>query len=270
MMPRLLVEAPMSECEAAAWTTSEERAVAARFQERRRREWLAWRALVRRELGAGVAICYDAVGAPVISGPGAGGLRIAVAHCPGRVAVGFSDAPCGVDIERRDRDFSRALSRYLTPEECGLAAGDVWPGVAWCAKEALYKRAGRRELDLRDDLRLLRADLRAVASDASSVSGVSGVSGAGIAGVMGAAADVSGRADASLVRGASGAGQAGVDLLDAGASGTGGDGLPMGPEPPASLLPLAGYGEVVGRIGDGEPVRLIAWWNEEVILVSTV
>ena len=52
MIPRLLVEPPMGADEAARWTTPEERAEAAAFgSERRRAEFLGWRAIVRRELG---------------------------------------------------------------------------------------------------------------------------------------------------------------------------------------------------------------------------
>ena len=49
MIPRLLVEPPMGADEAARWTTPEERAEAAAFgSERRRAEFLGWRAIVRR------------------------------------------------------------------------------------------------------------------------------------------------------------------------------------------------------------------------------
>ena len=59
------------------------------------------------------------------------------------------------------RDFSRAASRYLTPEEEALSDEALLPGIVWCAKEALYKLAGRRELDFRRDLHIVRLDLAA-------------------------------------------------------------------------------------------------------------
>lgn len=69
MIRKLLVEPPMTAEEAVRWTTPEERAEAAAFgSERRRTEFLGWRALVRRELGTDVQIGYDAVGAPVLTG----------------------------------------------------------------------------------------------------------------------------------------------------------------------------------------------------------
>ena len=135
MIPRLLVEPPMGADEAARWTTPGERAEAAAFgSERRRAEFLGWRAIVRRELGMQVRIGYDAAGAPVLTGSD---CCISVAHCADRIAVCISPKRCAVDIEPASRDFSRAESRYTTPSERALSDDPLWPGIVWCAKEAL-------------------------------------------------------------------------------------------------------------------------------------
>ena len=155
----LIIEAPWPEGEAAAWATAEERAAAAAFgSERRRREYLTWRALVRRELGRDVRIAYDAVGAPVLENRPE---YLSVSHCDGRVAVCLSLRRCAVDIEPVTRNFGRVLSRYMTPEEQALADDPLLPAAVWCAKGALYTYAGRRELDLLRDLRITEADLAA-------------------------------------------------------------------------------------------------------------
>lgn len=155
----LIIEAPWPEGEAAAWATAEERAAAAAFgSERRRREYLTWRALVRRELGRDVRVAYDAVGAPVLENRPE---YLSVSHCDGRVAVCLSLRRCAVDIEPVTRNFGRVLSRYMTPEEQALADDPLLPAAVWCAKETLYKYAGRRELDLLRDLRITEADLAA-------------------------------------------------------------------------------------------------------------
>mgnify|MGYP000225853217 CR=1 FL=1 len=153
MIPALWTELPMTAEEAARWTTPEERAEAAAFaSERRRAEFLSWRAIVRRELGADVQIAYDELGAPIlIDRP----IHISVSHCADRIAVCASLNRCAVDIEPETRDFSRAESRYLTPEEKALSDDPFWPGIVWCAKEALYKYSGRRELDFRRDLHII-------------------------------------------------------------------------------------------------------------------
>lgn len=157
MTARLIVEPPMAEREAAAWTTPEERAEAAAFAPARRREYLAWRAVVRRELGRGVRIGYDPAGAPLLLD---GQAHISVSHCPGRVAVLMAGHRCAVDIEPAARNFERAALRYLTSDERALSADPVWFAAAWCAKETLYKYAGQPGLDLLRDLRLERVDWR--------------------------------------------------------------------------------------------------------------
>ena len=157
--PRLCIESPKPEDETSFWTTDEEVAQAAAFRsERRRREFLTWRAIVRRELGRDTRIAYNGLGAPILPD---GEAFVSVSHCPGRVAVFLSPKRCAVDIEPADRDFTRAASRFLTPSEAVLADDPRWPGFAWCAKETLYKYAGGRHLDFREDLRILSVDLAA-------------------------------------------------------------------------------------------------------------
>lgn len=158
MTPRLYIESPMTPAESARWTTPEERAAAAAYDECRRTEYLAWRALVRRELGSDVRIFYHASGAPAVDRPQ---MQVGVAHCPGRIAVCISDRPCAVDIEPASRDFSRAAPRFLSEQERSLSADALLPGVVWCAKETLYKLSGRKGLDLLRDIRITAVDIAA-------------------------------------------------------------------------------------------------------------
>lgn len=140
----------------AAWshllTAEDLRSAAALSGERRRREFLAWRSLVRRELGP-VDIGYAPSGAPRLA---CGGLS--VSHCDVYVAVYLADGPCGVDVERLNRNFRRVIPRYATPQEAALCDDPRLDAALWCAKEALYKYAGRKGLDLRRDLLIERVD----------------------------------------------------------------------------------------------------------------
>ena len=155
--PRLYIEPPQTEEETSAWTTDEEVAQAAAFRnERRRREFLTWRAIVRRVLGCHTRIAYDELGAPSLPD---GEAYVAVSHCSGRVAVCLSPNRCAVDIERADRDFSRVAARFLTPDEAALSTDPRWPGLVWCAKETLYKYARIPALDLLHDLSVERIGL---------------------------------------------------------------------------------------------------------------
>lgn len=205
-MRRLIIEPPMDEAQSACWTTPDERAAAAAFGAARRREYLAWRAVVRRELACGmvsvdgallpageaveaIRIGYDAVGAPTVAvdradGRPSEGVCIAVSHCAGWVAVALSDAPCAVDAEFEGRRFARIEGRYLTPAERQLSSAPGWLAAAWCAKETLYKYAGRRNLDLRADLHLVAASLADSPSDAVAASRPAGDEGAAAADAM--------------------------------------------------------------------------------------
>ena len=150
---------------------------------RRRLESLAWRAAVRAER-PDATLSYNDIGAPVIGGRGipdergsddlrgdgrrgesSAGSRaygcISVAHTEDCVAVLLSENTCGVDIEESGRDFSRALARFVSPQEAALADDLRLPAAIWCAKEALYKASGRRGLDLLRDINITSADIAA-------------------------------------------------------------------------------------------------------------
>ncbi|WP_234025736.1 4'-phosphopantetheinyl transferase superfamily protein [Alistipes sp. Marseille-P5061] len=155
-----MLSEPLAAAETDLWTTEEERAEAARFgSARRRSEYLTWRTLVRRELGRDAVIGYNGVGAPVVTSPE--GYFIGVSHCRERVAVCISRQRCAVDIESVSRNFGAALARCMTPRERTLSTDERLGAALWCAKEALYKYAGRRELELQRDVQVLGVDFEA-------------------------------------------------------------------------------------------------------------
>lgn len=136
--------------------TAEDIASAVRFQnERRRREHLAWRRVVRGELGIRTSISYNEVGAPIVDRPN---CFISVAHGADMVAVAFAKERVGIDIESQERDFERAKSRFMSCEELALCDKSEFAGYVWCAKEAMYKLYGRRGIDLSNDLRIKSFD----------------------------------------------------------------------------------------------------------------
>lgn len=133
--------------------TPQDRCLAAKIASpTRRRETLAWRALLYRELGM-QPITYAPCGAPLL--PEGKGF-IGVSHSRHSVALCYSPThPCAVDIESSERNFERLITRFLTPEEQQLSRHPAFPCIAWCAKESLYKLARRRELNLLSDLQIL-------------------------------------------------------------------------------------------------------------------
>ena len=130
--------------------TAADVASASRFQnERRRTEHLAWRRVVRRELGRDVVIDYNEVGAPVVN---LEATHLSVAHGAGRVAVAIANKRVGIDIESLERNFESISSRYMSAEEQALSTHKEWGAMVWTAKEALYKLYGERGLDLKRDI----------------------------------------------------------------------------------------------------------------------
>ncbi len=153
-MVRLIVEEvpPLYLC-CDTLLTAQDIASASRFQnERRRNEHLAWRRIVRRELGHEVVIDYDDTGAPCVDTPN---IYISIAHCPERVAVAIAEERIGVDIESRERNFLAAASRFMSKEERALCHDEDWAAMVWCTKEACYKYHGKRGTDLLDDIRIV-------------------------------------------------------------------------------------------------------------------
>ena len=121
----------------------------------RRCEVLAWRAIVRRELGCDVEITHDEYGAPTVNTPN---TYISVSHSRDRVAVLLADRACAVDIESVERDFRRVATRYLSKEEQQLAEQNDLYAEMWSAKEALYKYYKKGGLDFANDLSIAEYD----------------------------------------------------------------------------------------------------------------
>ena len=131
----------------------------------RRRERLLWRRMARTLIDSrALKVEYTAEGAPKITDfPYS---QISVSHCKDAVVVVASQQCCGVDIERRDRDFSRVASRYITDQEWSLSGEgeqerNLFMAVVWCAKECLYKMYGHAGIDFRRDVEIEKIDIAA-------------------------------------------------------------------------------------------------------------
>jgi len=121
----------------------------------RRLQRLAARAALRVAL-PDAKVSYSDIGAPYITQS-----CISISHCEGYAAVLLSEAPCGVDIENTGRNFDRVAERFVSEQEKSLSAKDsaIFLPLIWCAKEALYKFSGRKELDLKRDIEIVSVDI---------------------------------------------------------------------------------------------------------------
>lgn len=119
---------------------------------KRQLEHLASRAALRSVISDGT-VEYAAAGAPYISGTD---LHISISHTDSICAVSVSSERCAVDIEYRGRNFAKAANRYIsgTERETAEALGEDGYGIIWCAKEALYKYSGQKELNFTQDIRI--------------------------------------------------------------------------------------------------------------------
>lgn len=183
MKPHLLATPLLPDALLEPWVTAEEAAEAMRFgSERRRRERLTWRALARQQLGAEVRFGYDAVGAPEAIGRPE---RLSVSHTVDRVVILLSDRPCAIDIERTDRRLEAVFRRLLTPAEAALSTDALYPTIACCAKECLYKYGHDRTLQLQQDLQLEAIEPVGAVESIGAVGTVEAVEQVGVIGTVG-------------------------------------------------------------------------------------
>ncbi len=126
----------------------------------RKRERLSWRLALHHyfeRIGQPTPeVQYSPCGAPYLVGSQ---LHIGVSHCKNSIALIISNKPVAIDIEPLDRNFSRAIERVASPEELALSHDEHLPALLWCAKETLYKLAGKNGLDMRHDLRICAIDV---------------------------------------------------------------------------------------------------------------
>jgi 4'-phosphopantetheinyl transferase len=122
--------------------------------EQRRRQWLAYRALLRHMLHPGSAeILYDLNGKPFLTSHS---HYISVSHAGEFAAAVYAEnKPVGIDIEKlRDR-IERVKERFMHPRELESLDRENLLGhlyVYWCGKEALYKLYGKPAVDFRNDI----------------------------------------------------------------------------------------------------------------------
>jgi 4'-phosphopantetheinyl transferase len=136
-------------------TTPEQEDLAGISHPAQRVEWLACRVAIRQLIEAQglvyAGLHKDEFGKPHLIGTP---WHISLSHTGGwAAAVLHRTRPVGIDIEPIRDQFRRVVPRVLSEDEIAHAAGE--PGrlaVYWCAKEALYKLYGKRQLTFRDHL----------------------------------------------------------------------------------------------------------------------
>lgn len=125
------------------------------------------RELLSRMFGRQVEICHTSEGKPYIEGAS----EISVSHTKGIVAVArplcSADSPIGVDIEYLSDRVLRVVGKFLGESEIAVAKSGNVPQiigfrdfciVAWCAKEAAFKKLGLHAVDFKDHFKICAID----------------------------------------------------------------------------------------------------------------
>ena len=150
-------------------TVVEESELATITHPAQRVEWLACRVAIQ-QLTESQGLVYaglqkDEFGKPHLIGSP---WHISLSHTSGwAAAILHRSRPVGIDIEPIREQFTRVVPRVLSVDEIAHAAGNPHRlAVYWCAKEALYKLYGKRQLTFREHLHV-----EPFADDASQLTG---------------------------------------------------------------------------------------------------
>lgn len=87
-----------------------------------------------------VELEYDKYGKPSVKNHG--NINISLSHAGDYVACMVADAPCGIDIEKIDRNYKKILTRVFTQEELEAGDSDMFYATLWTLKEAVVKAMG--------------------------------------------------------------------------------------------------------------------------------
>lgn len=120
----------------------------------RRRQWLASRLLVKMMTGDhDHEISYDQYNKPHLPGTS---LHLSISHSYDKIAVIIdNEKETGIDIELVKPKIERIAEKFMCDDEMRTAQGDHAVEslyVHWCAKEALYKLYGKKELIFRENI----------------------------------------------------------------------------------------------------------------------
>ncbi|WP_026260562.1 4'-phosphopantetheinyl transferase family protein [Spirosoma luteum] len=136
-------------------TNTEQEELAMITHPAQRVEWLACRVAIRKlivEQGARYqGLQKDEFGKPFLIDSH---WHISLSHTSGwAAAILHKSRPVGIDIEPIREQFRRVVPRVLSANEITHAANDPHRlAIYWCAKEALYKLYGKRQLTFREHL----------------------------------------------------------------------------------------------------------------------
>jgi phosphopantetheinyl transferase (holo-ACP synthase) len=122
----------------------------------RKKQWLAYRRLIKEIISPKkYPVHYDESGKPFLAGSD---WHISVSHTGDYAGVIISrDVRVGIDLEMVQPRIDRVKEKFLDESELSAISTHKWLEhltLSWCAKEAIYKLYGWRNLDFKKNIRI--------------------------------------------------------------------------------------------------------------------
>ncbi len=117
-----------------------------------RRQKMAGRLMLNTILGEAGKIEYNEHGKPLLTSHP---FDISFSHCKDKVAIMLSKKTAGIDIQDISPRIRRIVHKFLNQPELSSLKEETYETHAtiyWCAKEALYKAYGERQLIFTDNI----------------------------------------------------------------------------------------------------------------------
>ena len=116
--------------------------------ETRLKQWLAIRLLLH-DFYPNVLIDYNQFGKPYLSN----GTELSISHAGDYAVIALnSEKKCGIDIEKISAKVERIKNKFLNSTELETTTSLEALTIFWCAKEALYKLYGEKEIIFNEQL----------------------------------------------------------------------------------------------------------------------
>jgi len=123
--------------------------------ERRKREFLITRLLIRMLMKTPVALGYKADGRPCLSDSG---YRISIAHSSAYAVIFLSAHHVGIDVEGTGRPIGQIARKFMSEREfediSGFSDAELGMVINWCAKEAVFKCTEKSGIDFKTQIRV--------------------------------------------------------------------------------------------------------------------
>jgi 4'-phosphopantetheinyl transferase len=125
--------------------------------EKRKKEYLAVRLLIKCMLAGNNEIFYNSSGKPFLKDTN---MNISISHSDELVVIMISANKAGIDVETLNRKVKKIAPRVLNEQELADSSEDDLEGeglkqlLYWCAKEAAFKTVSEKNINFKSDIEI--------------------------------------------------------------------------------------------------------------------